>query len=190
MERPFNLSRKKILFLLYLIYIVGIIGHSITATREYMFTLTPLTLLISSVLVIIPSLNNKKLFIWLISTYLITLLLEIIGVKTGLVFGDYSYGQILGLKLFDVPVIIGLNWVLIIWGGILFSQRITKSLLWISTSTASLALLFDIFLEPVAISFGYWNWESVTVPLHNYIAWFIIAFIFSFIYTKSNIRTN
>ena len=117
-------------------------------------------------------------------------MLEIIGVKTGIIFGDYNYGDTLGFKFFDVPLIIGLNWVIIIWGGILFSKRITKAPLGISIATASLALLFDIFLEPVAISFGYWNWQNVDVPLHNYVAWFCIAFTFSFIYTKFNICTD
>jgi putative membrane protein len=190
MERTINLSKKNVLLLLYSIYIVGLIGHVISVTREFMFRLTPLALLISSLIVIVSIIDNKKLFYWLIVTYIITLLLEIIGVKTGTVFGEYSYGNILGIKFFDVPLIIGLNWVIIIWGGILFSQKITFTPFWVAAATGSLALLFDIFLEPVAISFGYWDWTNTSVPVHNYIAWFVIAYSFSFIYTYLKIHTK
>ena len=190
MERPDYLSEKNILILQYSIYTVGIIGHLFAPTRELMFWLTPFTLFISILLVFLSIVDNKQLIVWLIVTYLITLLLEIIGVKTGLIFGEYSYGNILGIKFFEVPLIIGLNWVIIIWGGILLSQKLTAGPYWIGISTGAFALLFDIMLEPVAISFGYWNWEGSIIPLQNYLAWFIIAFAFSFFYSKFEIKTN
>jgi putative membrane protein len=189
MERPAYLRKKNILIPLYSIYIVGFIGHLIEYTRELMFRLTPMTLLVSSILVIAYSFRSKRLAVWFAVTYLATFTLEVLGVKTGLVFGSYAYGNVLGLKLFEVPIIIGLNWVIIIWGGILFSQRIYNDSLGVATATASLALIFDIFLEPVAISFRYWNWENISVPIHNYAAWFIISFVFSFIYTKLKVST-
>ena len=190
MERPNYLSQKNILVLQYSIYIVGIIGHLFNPTRELMFWLTPVTLFISILFVFLSVVDNKQLLLWLIVTYLITLFLEIVGVKTGLIFGEYSYGNILGIKVFEVPLIIGLNWVIIIWGGILLSQKLTIGPFWIGISTGAFALLFDIILEPVAISFGYWSWEESIIPLQNYIAWFIIAFAFSFYYSKANIKTN
>jgi putative membrane protein len=190
MERPSYLTEKKILVLLYLIYLVGIIGHFFAVTREYMFRLTPITLFISSLLVTLSIVDNKRLVLWLVITYLVTLTLEIFGVKTGLVFGEYYYGDILGLKFFDVPIIIGLNWVIIIWGGILFSKIITPNPFGAAVATGALALLFDIFLEPIAISFGYWSWENYLVPIRNYFAWFIIAFAFSYIYSRLDIRTS
>jgi putative membrane protein len=38
-------------------------------------------------------------------------------------------------------------------------------------------LIYDFFLEPIAIKFDMWSWENITVPVKNYIAWFIIAYI-------------
>jgi putative membrane protein len=52
--------------------------------------------------------------------------LEVVGVKTGLIFGEYKYGSTLGIKLFEVPLIIGFNWVFVILGSISISRLITK----------------------------------------------------------------
>ena len=49
---------------------------------------------------------------------LIGFIFEIIGVKTGLIFGHYKYCNGLGTKVFDVPLIISLNWALPISIGI------------------------------------------------------------------------
>jgi putative membrane protein len=34
----------------------------------------------------------------------------------------------------------------------------------------------DFFIEPVAISLGFWTWTSESIPLENYLGWFFIAF--------------
>ena len=86
-----------------------------------MLMLTPFTLFAFGIIVLFEVYRNKKFISWLVITYLATLLLEIIGAKTGLIFGSYSYGDVLGPKFFDLPLIIGLNWVIVIWGGILIS---------------------------------------------------------------------
>ena len=42
------------------------------------------------------------------------MLTEAIGVNTGLLFGTYEYGANLGFKIFGVPLIIGVNWTVLI----------------------------------------------------------------------------
>src|SRR5210317_2015499 len=43
---------------------------------------------------------------------------ELIGVQTGLLFGEYAYGSALGPKLMGVPLIIGVNWLAIVLASI------------------------------------------------------------------------
>ena len=56
------------------------------------------------------------LFLWTlpIAVFLIAFAIgfsaELIGVHSGMLFGNYSYGNNLGLKLAEVPLIIGINW--------------------------------------------------------------------------------
>ena len=49
----------------------------------------------------------------------------------------------------------------------------------ISLATGLGMLLMDIFIEPVAIGLEFWKWQSVDVPLENYISWFVLSFVFT-----------
>lgn len=104
---------------------------------------------------------------------------ELIGVQTGLLFGDYIYGTVLGPKLFDVPIMVGVMWalvMLVIWAllpGKLGISRIPLA--------ASIAVLYDLILEHFATRFGLWNWEG-SIPLSNYIGWFIVASCIASVY--------
>ena len=41
---------------------------------------------------------------------------------------------------------------------------------------ATLALLFDWLMEPVAAQLGYWKWAG-EIPFYNYLCWFIVAIV-------------
>jgi putative membrane protein len=128
MERQSIVNSKNALNILYVIYGVGVIGHSIQPLRELMLTLTPFTLLITGGLVIYFLIkDNNEIGKWLVVTYLITFSLEVIGVKTGYVFGNYHYGYVLGPKIFETPIIIGLNWILVILGALIIAKKFIKN---------------------------------------------------------------
>jgi putative membrane protein len=40
---------------------------------------------------------------------------------------------------------------------------------------ATLAVLLDLLMEPVAIKLGLWKWVGEAVPLYNYLCWFAIS---------------
>ena len=43
------------------------------------------------------------------------MLAEILGVRYGFIFGEYSYGNALGTKVMGVPLMIGVNWCILIF---------------------------------------------------------------------------
>ena len=186
-------SKKEIVFL-YIIFLVGIVGHIYTPLQNLMIALTPSTLLLTGIIVLYfsnkTSVNNFLL--WVLITYLITFVLEVIGVKTGYIFGEYSYGLALGIKLYEVPLIIGFNWVLVILGSISFSKLITSNTIISSIISAIISFIFDLILEPIAIKLDYWNWAGVVIPTQNYIAWFLISFLaaLAFNFLKINITSK
>jgi len=192
MERSQNIKKYKEEYFLYLIFTVGIIGHLVDQLIPIMLYLTPFTLLLTGIVVLYKSYksSNKLFLYWIIITYLITFSLEVIGVKTGLIFGEYLYGETLGLKLFDVPLIIGFNWVFVILGAISIARIISKNNLVVSLIAALIAVIFDFILEPVAIKLDYWQWSENIIPLQNYAAWFLIAFFSSFFYEQFKIETD
>lgn len=192
MERKKTLKLSKEEIFLFLIYTVGIIGHLTNALLDYMILLTPLTLLLTGGIVLLSTINNSKknFIIWAIVTYIITFTLEVIGVKSGMIFGSYRYGDVLGVKFLNVPLIIGFNWIMVILGAILLTEKILNNKFLITITASLLATIFDFFLEPTAIKLGYWNWSDTSVPLQNYFAWFIISLLFTVLYFKMKINVN
>jgi bisanhydrobacterioruberin hydratase len=190
MERKaFIKSYGKYAFI-YVIFLVGIIGHLIDKTHDVMLWLTPYTLLLMGMYVFYHTVkySGYSIFIWSAATYIITFALESIGVYTGLIFGSYVYGETLGFSVLGVPLVIAYNWVLVILGAASLAYRFTHIPFLFSLTTAILAVLFDIVLEPVAVSLDYWLWLEGKVPLQNYFAWFVIAFFASFSLIKAKIK--
>lgn len=177
-----NLHSKRFYIKHFIIfYSVGLIGHTFSQSREFMFLLTPFFLLTFGIFSLCPYLlkNNKFIIYFVIVATIFTYLIEVAGVKTGIIFGQYTYIDNLGKHIFNVPPVIGFNWVLIILGGVTLSEVLTTSKILQIIITASSAVFIDWIMEPVAITFHYWKWTGSVIPLQNYIAWFIIAFIFS-----------
>lgn len=173
-------------------YAVGIAGHLYPPSLSLMVHLTPWVLLIFGLIVFAVILRNSTGFLlsWALVTYLITYLLEVLGVATGKVFGPYFYGPTLGLSLLEVPVVIGFNWMIIVLGlSIAVFKRVANP--WFGALLVGAgATIFDWIMEPAAIAMDYWTWMGDGIPLQNYAAWFIIAFVFSFGYRMMRIGSN
>ena len=185
------ISNKEITFL-YIIFFVGIVGHLYDPLRNLMLLLTPATLLLTGLIVLFYSYKSStnNFLLWVAFTYIITFILEVVGVKTGLIFGKYNYGSTLGIKLFDVPLIIGFNWVFVILGSISISRLMTGNIFLSSIISAFIAFIFDLILEPIAIKLDYWSWSEGIIPLQNYLAWFVIALISAFGFNYLNVKVN
>lgn len=192
MEGKIYLKEKSVIILLILIFAVGIIGHTFSYTREIMLVLTPFTLIITSFAVFFTFFHrvNKNFFYWFFLTFVSTFILEVVGVKTGLIFGSYTYGNVLGPQLMDVPVLIGINWALIILGAILISAKLTKHKILRPLLAGLFAVTFDLVLEPVAIKLNYWNWEGGNIPVQNYIAWFVIGTVSAALFSLLKVKVN
>lgn len=189
-----NSSKPERLILLLLVpfYCIGILLHSIEATLPLMLLFTPYTIAATSILGFAFEIKarNRNLLIWAVVTLFVTLCLEIVGVATSLVFGAYTYGQTLGLKLLGVPLLIGINWTIIIMGIAQVAVRVLEKPLLAAFATASLTVVFDYVMEPVAIAFDYWTWAEGDIPLQNYIAWFCIAFVFALLFAQHKLTTT
>lgn len=159
-------------------YFFGIIGLQLPFSLEYFKALTPLNLLLTAAILFAFHTHwNRAFGLFCGLTYLTGFFVEVAGVATGALFGQYAYGPTLGLKWWNVPLIIGLNWLVLIYvTGIITAQfsisKPVKALL-----ASCLMVLLDIFIEPVAIAFDFWRWEGGQIPFRNYVAWFVISFI-------------
>ena len=175
----------------------------------FFIQLTPLNLLLSfSLLVWTQTNKNTAFFLLIAAAVLIGFFAEVVGINTGLLFGDYNYGKVLGLQLLNVPLIIGINWFIIIYCcGISTHTLLIKVINKVARDTkdppillkamsvivdgASLAVLFDWLMEPVAVKLGFWTWHGDgTIPLYNYICWFIVSMLLLTIFQFCKFEKN
>lgn len=186
---------KKTIYLIKLLIIYGFLFlgglWNITGLYEYwMELLSGYVLITISLWAIYEHLKNKsklplsRYLIYFVFVIILTFLVEYIGVKTGYPFGEYSYTEKLKPLLFGVPLSIGFAWLasmLASFGIISTIKRLKNSSIFTkSVLTGLLMMIFDIALEPAAISQRFWYWEGSSVPLMNYLSWFAIGSIISF----------
>jgi len=176
-------------------HVIGLLGL-LFFDKAFFIAATPYNLLLSFILLIWTQRDkNKSFFIFLLITVFIGLAVELIGIKTGLLFGDYTYGKTLGFSIKNLPLLIGINWFIIIYCcGVSIHTLLMKAINRIALDTgkspmvikalsviidgAILALLFDWLMEPIAVKLNYWKWNgNGTIPMKNYICWFAISLL-------------
>ena len=182
-----NLSRKNIIILLILIFhFVGMLGLSFSQTKDYFLFLTPFHLLFTSILIFLSRSYSKKFFLSVILISFIGFFIEVLGVCTGSLFGEYEYGNKLGLEILNVPLVIALNWFILVYasrGSVNFFLK-NKYLQMLFSSI--IMVFLDILIEPVAIELGWWSWDISSVPLQNYLMWFVVSVIMQVIISNNN----
>ena len=159
-----------------LFYSVGIAGMTISWSRDIFIALVPYTLILSILLLFVfhPGIKSEEIILF-IFLYFTSFAIEAVGTNTGEVFGQYYYGETLGVKVAATPLMIGVNWVMLIYMGWVITGRFIKNR-WLQVIPAALLLVgYDYILEPVAIATGMWDWAGGVIPLQNYVAWFLYA---------------
>lgn len=124
-------------------------------------------------------------YLWIAAIFVFSIVVEIIGVQTGAVFGVYRYGDVLTPFIGPVPLAIGFAWINILLPSLVLAKYFIQSekeilTLMVAILTGIFMVLFDVIMEPSAIVLGYWRWAGGSIPLQNYAVWFIIGSIFAF----------
>lgn len=165
------------------IYSVGVVGFSIPFTHGIFIRLTPLMLLLSFAILVyyssdLRSEKQLKRVFYYSFVFVAGFLVEMWGVNTGVLFGDYLYGSGLGPKVVGTPPIIGLNWVLMIYMTSAIFSPLKRNLLNGIVWPSLLMVGYDVIMEQVAPIMNMWSWENDIIPLQNYLMWGILALFF------------
>ncbi|MFP7477395.1 carotenoid biosynthesis protein [Terribacillus saccharophilus] len=114
---------------------------------------------------------------------LTTLLIEALSVYTGFPFGEYEYTTMLGYHVLGVPFTIAIAWVGFIINSTMISTQQNKLLR--ALETGVWVVLIDLILDPVALAWGFWQWDDggfyYGIPATNFITWFFLAAILSYL---------
>lgn len=180
-----------IIILLFILHLVGGVALSMDSVKSIFLALTPFNLALTFGLLIWGNDDFSFNFFKVISVlFLIGFFVEVLGVYSGLLFGEYHYGKTLGFQFLEVPLIIGVNWVLLVVSSFAVSSYfVSNSILKVIIPSVIMVLL-DLMIEPVAIRLDFWHWQAEVIPLQNYLMWFLVALLMNWILTFNRFKFN
>ena len=179
--------------ILLILHVVGLVGLSSSAWSGLFGQLSPVTLLLTCGLALLFHRQwDLRFALFAVLSVLLGFGVEVAGVKSGLLFGgDYVYGENLGPKWLEVPLLMGFLWFLLAFS----SGTLVRSLaqrwgwlrrpVWFATAGALPMVLLDVSMEQLAARLGYWDWQAGTAlvdlcgaaPWLNYLTWFSVAWL-------------
>jgi putative membrane protein len=181
-----HLRREQIVLILLLIfYTVGFVGLIQPDYKAYFLSLTPFNLLLTLGLFLWANQDIKKRGLLCFAlVFSLGWCIEWLGVHTGLLFGQYTYGRSLGFALDGIPLIIGVNWLILVLASRVVAMSLVSKPFHQHLLAASLMTALDVWIEPVAIKLDFWQWSKGEIPLQNYLMWFLTALFMQVIIAK------
>jgi putative membrane protein len=112
---------------------------------------------------------------------------EVVGVHTGIPFGDYRYTGGLGMSVLGVPAVVAFAWPMVAWPAALAARRLCRSFIARVVVGAWALAAWDLFLDPQMCAAGHWTWAHPDphlpgvpdVPLTNDAGWLVVAVLMS-----------
>jgi len=187
---PFSFTELHAAIVLLIFHFVGIVGIS-SEFSNFFVALTPINLLLSVfILMAFHPKYDSRFWFFSIVTILTGIGVEWIGVHTGWLFGSYSYSEVFGWKIDGIPILIGINWLMltIICAEVVHPILKNKALKIISS--ALLMVFLDYLIEPVAVKYNFWQWHTGYIPWTNYLTWLIVSVPLQSLYSWSKRGNN
>jgi putative membrane protein len=105
---------------------------------------------------------------------------ELLGSRTGLPFGLYTYQGAPQPTVLGVPLIVPLGW----FALVLSAHVLAGGRPWLA---GLLVVAWDLGLEALMPAKGYWTWQDPNpvwydAPIQNYLSWFTVGFVISSMY--------
>jgi putative membrane protein len=121
----------------------------------------------------------------------VAVLVEALGLATGVPYGEYSYSDALGPTLLGVPFLVPLAWLLMAWPSWVLAARLTRGVRAARRRPARVLVAayvfaaWDVVLDPQLVQAGYWRWAHPqpglpgidTVPLTNAAGWLLAGLL-------------
>eukprot|EP01095_Lingulamoeba_sp_RSL-Kostka_P011101 TRINITY_DN4147_c0_g1_i1.p1 TRINITY_DN4147_c0_g1~~TRINITY_DN4147_c0_g1_i1.p1 ORF type:complete len:344 (-),score=63.17 TRINITY_DN4147_c0_g1_i1:30-1061(-) len=199
-----------LLFVFYLILFYGFFIQLFVLPEfvQVLYILMPVCLILFSFCHSMYSLGWQFSLIFLALTVILSYLFELFGVQTGVLYGKYSYTDLIPLQIFSVPLEIPFSWYMMLYPcfcvadnivsgashkrkaeqmitskGTMVASRISLAVL-----TALIMIGWDLGADPLGSTLSsIWKWKSddgfyFGVPLLNFFGWLITCFVIIFLY--------
>lgn len=172
-------------------YLVGLLLYMIPYTRPLFVSITSLSLFLAIAATLAFHRDwNGKTVIWFVFIVLSSFLLEMQGVKSGELFGQYGYERGLAPMINDTPLIIGLNWLFLVYASNNIVRKFDLKPMVRILSGSLLMIGYDLVLEWVAPYMTMWHFESGYPPVQNFLVWFTTALFYHAGFEVLKIKSN
>jgi uncharacterized membrane protein len=112
-------------------------------------------------------------------------LFENLSILTGFPFGSYSFTDVMGPKILNVPILLGLAYLGMGYLSWTLARLILRSGHWLTVPllASCIMVLWDLSMEPVWATLVHgWNWWKggpyFGVPVTNFLGWYLTVFTF------------
>lgn len=144
----------------------------------------------------------KSLIMFSVS-FIIAFSAEALGVNFGLIFGNYHYTRALGAQFLGVPFLAALAWEPILYAAFTLTSMLAPfesswtggerlpAYLWLAGVGALATTAWDMMIDPIAVSQGWWVWKNggaylpyvaSGVPISNFMGWIGVSFVIQLFY--------
>ncbi|GAA3938186.1 carotenoid biosynthesis protein [Hymenobacter algoricola] len=172
--------------LLLLFHVTGFLGLAFSREPTFYLQFVPLNLLLTAFLLLSFQPDRRGMFpIFCVVVAVVGFFVEVAGIRTGLLFGVYEYGKVLGTKWLGVPLIIGLNWLLLTYMTGILARYLPVPAFVRALAATLLMVGMDLCIEPVAMHYGFWSWQYDRIPLQNFKGWFAVALILQVYFNRT-----
>lgn len=120
-------------------------------------------------------------------SFVLSLVLETIGVRTGWIYGPYHYTERLGPRfLGTVPCLIPMAWFMMMYPAMVVAERVTphrwrRRAAVVAALTGLAMVAWDLVMDPLMVAGGHWVWEVsggyFGVPWRNFFGWWLTTFL-------------
>ena len=173
--------------ILLLFHVTGFIGLGFSQDPSFYLQFVPLNLLLTVGLLLAFQPQRNITFVWFcLVTMAVGFFVEVAGIRTGLLFGQYEYGPTLGSKWLGVPLIIGVNWLMLTYTTGILARYLPLPAFGRALVATLLMVGLDVCLEPIAVRYDFWQWRFDVIPFLNFKGWFIVSLILQVFFNRSD----
>jgi bisanhydrobacterioruberin hydratase len=136
----------------------------------------------------------RKGILILILFSIFPVIVESIGISTGIPYGSFHYAETMGFKILGlVPWSVTFAFPPLLLGSMTVTTRLSQNTIITIPASAVVLVLVDLVLDPAAVVLNIWVWSQpgiyYGVPLVNFVGWFITGTVSSILFhhlTKTN----
>lgn len=174
---------------LLLFHVTGFVGLAFSESPEFFLRFMPLTLLLTvGLLLAFQPRRTPAFWSFCVVIAVMGFFVEVIGIRTGLLFGHYQYGASLGIKWLGVPLLIGINWIIVTYSAGILATYLPLPDFGRAIVAALLMVGLDVCIEPVAVQYDFWSWQYDVIPLLNFKGWFVVSLIFQVYFNRTDFK--